>query len=270
MKTNYRHCIVSLIAILIMCSCKKDGEFLAKPVKAIKPFDIKGYAVGDSLEQYFDGMKIRDYYGRISLGAAVPQLAFENEVTVMQLKKKSTGEVVYEQKFNVKDAKNEVPSFYFDGNKFTNSYQYPQAQGTDYLINFYLDGPKEMAPVDIQIEVLEYYIDNNNNTVIVQTTSFPLVSNLTMGKWTEYLNIQAPPEMTPTQSGTDFYPVVTIKDSKTKKYLVNDDVISSALQIEVPDQWTSQGKTQSIHIQGMIGDNKALYFEVNDLVKFFQ
>lgn len=269
MKLNHIYAILSIFAVLILGSCKKEGEFLTKPVKAIKPYEITGYAIGDVLEQYFDGVKVRDYYGRVTSGSVVPQIVFENDVTLMQFKKKSNGQVVYEQKFDINDTKNEVPKFFFDGTKLSQSYPYPKAQGTDYLVNFFIDGPKDLPAVDIDMDVLEYYYDNNNNLVIVQTSTFPIASNVATGKWTEYLQIQVPPSLLPTQPGTEFYPIATIKNAKTKQYLINNDAISSALQIELPDQWTSQGKTQSIHIQGLIGDNKALYIELNDLVKLF-
>lgn len=269
MKINHKHYIITIIAVLFLGSCKKEGEFLTKPIKAIRPFDMTGYAIGDALELYFDDVKIRDYYGKISLGTVSPQLAFENDVTIMQLRKKSTGEVVYEQKFNIADAKNEVPKFYFNGTSIAKSYPYPKPQGKDYLVNFYFDGPKDLGPVDVQMEVLEYYYDNNNNLVVVNTTGFPIATGIAIGKWSEYLKIQPPPVMLPTQPGTDFYLLITLKSSKTKKYLLNGDVVENALQIELPDQWTSSGKTQSIHIQTKIADNKALYFELNDLVQMF-
>ena len=261
--------MIILICLLFFGSCKKEGEFLTRPIKAIKPFDMAGYAIGDALDLYFDGVKIRDYYGRISLGVVSPQLAFENDVTVMQLRKKSTGDIVYEQKFNINDAINEVPKFYFDGTKVSKNYQYPKPQGNEYLVNFYFDGPKDLVAIDIQMEVLEYYYDSNNNLVVVNTTAFPIAADVVIGKWTEYLTIQPPPNMVPTQPGTDFYPVVTIKSTKTKKYLLNGGAVENAVQIELPDQWTSSGKTQSVHIQTKIGDNKALYLELNDLVQLF-
>lgn len=268
MKLNNIHYILSIFAVLILGSCKKEGEFLTKSVKAIKPYDITGYAIGDVLEQYFDGIKVRDYYGRVTSASVVPQIVFENDVTVMQFKKKSNGQVVYEQKFNIKDAKNEVPKFYFDGNKITNTYAYPRAQGTDYLMNFFIDGPKEIGAVDIQIDVIEYYYASNNDLVIVNTTSFPITNNLALGKWSEYYKVLPPPTLTPTQSGTEFYPLITIKNSKTKQYLVGKTAAEGTFQAEIPDQWTSQGKTQSIHIEGITEDN-IFYLRANDLVQMF-
>lgn len=268
MKINHIHYILSVFAMLILGSCKKEGEFLTKSVKALKPFDITGYAIGDVLEQYFDGVKVREYYGRVGMPSIVPELVFDSDVTVMQLKKKSTGEVVYEQQFNINDAKNEVPKFYFDGNKISNTYSYPKAQGKDYLMNFFVDGPQDMGPVDIQMDVIEYYYDSNNQVVIVNTTSIPIANNLALGKWSEYFTVAPPPTLTPTQSGTDFYPFLTIKNAKTKQYLVGKTAMEGTFQAEIPDQWTSQGKTQSIHIQG-ITENKIFYLKMNDLVQMF-
>lgn len=269
MKTNHIPYILCIFALLLLGGCKKEGEFLTKPIKAIKPYDIRGYAVGDVLEQYFDGVKIRDYYGRITTGSVVPQITFESDVTVMQLKKKSTGEVVYEQKFNINDAKNEVPRFYFDGSKIANTYQYPVAQGSEYLANFYFDAPKGTPPVDINIEVLEYYMDANNKVIVVHSTNFPIAVNLEMGKWSEYLKIAPPSQVNPTQSGTDLYPIVSIRDAKTKKYLMGGEFDINTINMEIPDQWTSQGKVQSIHIYKKV-EGGVSYLEVNDLIQFFQ
>lgn len=268
MKTYSIHYIIILFSLLLF-SCKKDGEFAIKPIKAVKPFDMSGYVIADTLEQYFDGVKVRDLYGRISLGYVIPQLAFENDFTLMQLKKKSTGGVIYEQKFNITDDKNVIPKFYFDGTKVSSSYQYPKPQGSQYLVNFYFDAPRGTPPVEISLDVLEYYMDNDNKLIVVKTTSFPITTNLQTGNWTNYLTIEPPAEVVPTQEGTEIYPVVTVKDAKTKKYLINDDVLASLIQVEIPDQWTSQGKTQSIHVVAKIGTTGALYLGVNDLVQFF-
>nr|WP_121271462.1 hypothetical protein [Pedobacter schmidteae] len=267
MKINHINFIIVACAILF-AGCKKEGEFVLKPVKALKPFDIKGYVVADTLEQYFDGVKVRDLYGKVSLAYVTPQIAFQNDVAVMQLKKKSTKEVVYEQKFSIADAKNEVANFYFDGTKVSKSYQYPKPEGSDYMVNFYFDGPKGMPSVDIGIDVLEYYMDANNKVIVVHSTSFPIAENLQRGKWSEYLKISPPPPVIPTQSGTDLYPVVTIRDAKTKKYLIGNNFETSTIQMEIPDQWTSQGKVQSIHIQQK-GAEKNVFMEINDLVQLF-
>ncbi|WP_442588455.1 hypothetical protein ACSBL2_20655 [Pedobacter sp. AW31-3R] len=269
MKTYSIYYIIILFSLLLLGSCKKDGEFVLKPIKAVKPFEMSGYVVADTLEQYFDGVKVRDLYGRVSLGYVTPQLAFENDIIVMQLKKKSTGGIIYEQKFNINDDNNVIPKFYFDGTQVTSSYQYPKPQGREYLVNFYLDAPKGTPPIDISLEVLEYYMDNDNKIIVVNTTSFPITTNLQIGKWTNYLTIEPPTEVVPTQEGTEIYPVVAIKDAKTKKYLINGDVVESSIQVEIPDQWTSQGKTQSIHLVAKVGPTGSLYFRVNDLVQFF-
>lgn len=267
MKIYKIHYLLVLCSLLLLTSCEKDGEIVIKNIKALKPFELRGYVVGDTLEQYFDGNKIRDYYGKATLGTVRPELAFTNDEILMQFKNKRTKELVYEQKFSIKDADNVVPKFFYDGSKFANKYEYPTAQGTDYLVNFYLDAPKGLEAVDIATDVLEYYIDVNNQLVIVNVTSFPIATDVKPGKWTPYYTLKPPPTLNPTQAGTDFYPIISLKNAKTKKYVINDNAFDSSIQMEIPDQWTSQGKTQSMHIIGRINAT-AYYFEVNDLVQY--
>lgn len=267
MKIYKTHYLLALCSLLILSSCEKEGEIVVKNVKALKPFDMRGYVVGDTLEQYFDGNKVRDCYGKVTLGYAKPELAFTNDEMLMQFKNKRTKELVYEQKFSIKDADNVVPKFFYNGVKFSDKYEYPIAQGSDYLVNFYLDVPKGLEAIDITTDVLEYYIDAKNQTVIVNVTSFPIATEVKPGKWTSYYTLTPPPTLNPTQAGTEFYPVISLKNSKTKKYLNDDDVFGSSIQMEIPDQWTSQGKTQSMHITGRI-NSKVYSFEVNDLVQY--
>jgi hypothetical protein len=261
--------ILVIIGLLLCSACEKEGKIALKPIKALKPYEIKGYVIGDTLEQYFDGLKIRDYYGKVSLGVVAPLMAFENDITVMQLKKKSTGQIVYEQKFQISNTQNIVPNFYFDGTNFKSQYNYPDPQGNEYIANFYLDAPKDAAAADINIDVLEYYFDLNNQLVVVNTTSIPVGSNIKPGVWTAYLQLQVPPILVPTQSGTEFYPIVTIRNSNTKAYYINNNRDDSTLQIEIPDQWTSTGKVQSIHLAKKIAVTKIIYLELNDLVQLF-
>ncbi|TKC08086.1 hypothetical protein FA048_13070 [Pedobacter polaris] len=268
MKIYKIHYLLVLCSLLLLASCEKEGEIVVKNVKALKPFDMRGYVVGDTLEQYFDGNKIRDCYGKVTLGYAKPELAFTNDELLMQFKNKRTKELVYEQKFSIKDADNVVPKFFYDGVKLSDKYEYPTAQGNDYLVNFYFDAPKGLEAIDIATDILEYYFDANNQLVIVNVTSLPIATGVKPGKWTPYYTLKPPPTLNPTQAGTDFYPVISLKNSKTKKYVINNNAYESAIQMEIPDQWTSQGKTQSMHIQGKINSLKAYYFEVNDLVQY--
>ncbi|WP_316845907.1 hypothetical protein [Pedobacter psychrodurus] len=261
--------IIAFVSILIFSACEKEGKVLLPKIKALKPFEMRGYVLGDTLEQYFDGIKVRDYYGGVTLGTVAPSIAFENDVTTMEFRKKSTGQKLYEQTFKITDSINVVPKFYFDGNTLSPRYNYPTPQGQDYLINFYYDAPKGSVGIDLSIDVLEYYYDANNNLVVVQTTSFPLTSNIGIGKWTDFIKITPPPSIVPSQPGTDLYPIVTMRNSKTKEYLIGNDRDRSTLQIEIPDQFTSSGKVQSMHLVNKT-ENKINYMQVNDLVQFFR
>ncbi|MBE9598474.1 hypothetical protein [Pedobacter sp. MC2016-24] len=268
MKTIKITYILAFVSILIFSACEKEGTVLLPKIKALKPFEMSGYVLGDTIEQYFDGVKVRDYYGWVTLGSVAPSIAFENEVTTMEFRKKSTGQKIYEQKFKITDENNVVPKFYFDGTTLSPRYDYPVAQGKDYLINFYYDAPKGSAGIDLSIDVLEYYYDVDNNLVVVKTTSFPLASNIEIGKWTDFIKITPPAPVALTQPGTDLYPVVTMRNSKTKEYLIANDRDRSTLQIEIPDEFTSSGKVQSIHLANKT-ENKINYMQVNNLVQFF-
>lgn len=242
--------LAAILPVLLFSACQKDGEHIMPAIKAInKNFDISGFVLGDTIEQYFDGVKIREYYGQVRVIYSQNQLAFVTDEINMELKSKSTGKTLYRQKFNISDEKNIVPKFYFDGLKFSDRYTYPDAVGNEYKINFYLAIPKNSPKADANMEVLEYYFDDTkpDPIVVVNTTVIPIAANIQPGKWTDYVKIPPVPQLNPTQSGTDFYPIVVLRDSKTKEYLIGKNRDQSTLQVELPDQWTSTGKVQSIY-----------------------
>jgi hypothetical protein len=265
--------IIYLAAILFLfSSCKKDGVPVLSKIKAInKEFSISGFVLGDTVEQYFDGVKMREYYSLVRMSTTHQnQLAFEKDEINMELKRKSTGEVLYRQTFNINDKQNIVPSFYFDGFKFNKGYTYPDPQGDDYTANFFVDNKGGSAPVDINIEVLEYYYDTTkpDPIIVVNTTAIPIAENVKPGEWTPYVKIQIP-TVTPQQSGTELYPIVVVRDSKTKDYYVNKNRDQSTINMEVPSFGVSPGKVQSIYLNKITASDKKFFLQFYDLVQLF-
>ncbi|RZM07807.1 MAG: hypothetical protein EOO88_51170 [Pedobacter sp.] len=235
-----------------------------------KAYEISGFVLGDTLEQYFDGVKIREYYGQVRTTGWLGQLAFERDVINMELKKKSSGETVYKQSFSIKDETNIVPKFYFDGQKIANSYSYPSPEGADYSVNFYLDNAGGPGLVDINIGVLEYYYDSSKQDplVVVNTTSFPIAQNVKPGAWTPYFKIPIPMVM-PQQSGTELYPIVVVRDAKTKEYYVNNLRDASMISMELPYDGVAQGKVQSMFLAKKIAYAKVYFLETFELTQLF-
>ncbi|ALL04802.1 hypothetical protein AQ505_04470 [Pedobacter sp. PACM 27299] len=270
---NNKFKIIYLAAILplfLFSACEKDGTNVMPIIKGInKKFDISAFVLGDTIEQYFDGVKMREYYGRVSTLGSFSQLAFEKDEINMELKRKSTAEVIYKQTFHISDKDNIVPKFYFDGKKISNQYIYPDPEGDDYTVNFYLSPSNGTKPADINIDVLEYYEDSTRpgGIYVVNTTSFTIAENVQVGTWSPYYKIPVP-VVTPTRTDTDLYPIVVIRDAKTKDYYMNDRD-GSTLAVELPYDGSSPGKVQSCFLAKKRSIDKKFYMEFYDLVQLF-
>lgn len=264
--------IIYLAALVLLFSaCEKDGIPVFPEIKAInKEFSIKGFVLGDTVEQYFDGVKLREYYGRVRVTGTQTQLAFTRDEINMELKRKSTGETIYQQKFKINDKQNIVPAFYFDGLKFSKGYTYPEPQGDEYTTNFYLEPTGGATPANINIEVLEYYYDDTKPDpfIVINTTIIPIAENVQPGKWTPYLKVQVP-MVNPQQSGTELYPIVVIRDAKTKDYYINKKRDDSIINLEIPYDGVSPGKVQSFYFNRKAAGGGKTYGEFYDLVQLF-
>nr|WP_068892837.1 hypothetical protein [Pedobacter panaciterrae] len=260
-----------VVIVFLFSACEKDGDPVFLKIKTInKEFNISGFVLGDTLEQYFDGVKMRDYYGEVRTVSFQNQLAFEKDEINMELRRKSNGETIYQQKFNINDKENVVPRFYFDGLKFNKGYTYPDPQGDEYTANFYVDPSGGSSAVDINIDVLEYYYDATkaDPIVVVNTTTIPIAQNVQPGKWTPYLKVQIP-VATPQQSGTELYPIVVVRDSKTKAYYVNNNRDYSTVTMELPYDGVSSGKVQSMYLNKIPGEGKNFFLLFHDLIQLF-
>ena len=263
--------LAAILPIFLLSACEKDGTHISPTLKAInKNFNISGFVMGDTIEQYFDNVKIREYYGQVRTVRTENQLAFVTDEVNMELKRKSTGETVYRQKFKIDDKENIVPNFYFDGLKFNNGYSYPDAHGDEYTANFYVDKKGGTNPVDINIDVLEYYYDSTKQDplIVVNTTTIPIAENVKPGEWTPYLQIPIP-MVTPQQSGTELYPIVVVRDSKTKDYYIDKNRDRSVVNMQIPYDGISPGKVQSVYLNRKPADGKNFYLEFFDLVQMF-
>ncbi|MNJ99030.1 hypothetical protein D3C87_168020 [compost metagenome] len=264
--------LVAILPIFLFSACEKDGDNIIPKIKALnKEFSISGFVLGDTVEQYFDGVKMREYYGQVRLSTAFQnQLAFVKDEINMELKRKSTGETIYRQSFNINDKSNVVPKFYFDGKQFSKSYTYPNPEGDEYIANFYVEPSGGSTYVDINIDVLEYYYDSTkaDPLVVVNTTTIPIAANVKPGEWTSYLKVQVP-MVSPQQSGTELYPIVVVRDAKTKDYYVNKNRDESTINMEVPYDGVSPGKVQSVFLNRKTGEANKLFLEVFDLVQLF-
>lgn len=263
--------LAAILPILLLSACEKNGEHIMPTIKAInKDFNVTGFVLGDTIEQYFDGVKMREYYGQVRTVRTENQLAFVRDEINMELKRKSTGETIYRQSFHINDKQNIVPKFYFDGKQFSKSYTYPNPEGDEYIANFYVEPSGGATYVDINIDVLEYYYDPTkaDPIVVVNTTTIPIAANVKPGEWTSYLRVPVP-MVTPQQSGTELYPIVVVRDAKTKDYYVNKNRDESTINMEVPYDGVSPGKVQSMYLSRKPGEVNKLFLEVFDLVQLF-
>jgi hypothetical protein len=265
--------LIAILPVLLFSACEKDGTHIMPTLKAInKNLDIRGFVLGDTLEQYFDGVKVRDYYGQVRTTGSMNQLAFVRDEINMELRKKSTGETIYRQKFNINDKESIVPNFYFDGAKLSNQYAYPSPEGNAYTINFYMDPSYAATPFTVNIEVLEYLYDSTkpDPIIVVSTKVIPLMENIQPGSWSAYKEIKVPVFQDQTQSGTDFYPIVVVRDAKTKEYYVNKNRDQSTISsIELPYDGVSPGKVQSMYLNRRPASAKIFYLESYELVQLF-
>ncbi len=238
-----------IFLVVLFCSCKKESDILVKTPKKIRPFEFNGYVISEPLEQYFDGVKVRDLYGKIQLQyPAESSLAFMNDQTEMELKRKGTGEVVYKQTFKASDENSKVPLFYFDG-KWKNRFEYPDVTGTDFLVNFYFDAPDDSAAADVYMTVVEYWLDwddTNNPQKILKLHDIPLAQNVKKG-WTTFRKLDKLPDLPKIRPESEFWPQATIKKAGTNEYYVRNDLNYSGFNLQVPQGWESQGMVQSIY-----------------------
>lgn len=236
--------------LLLLTACEKEGELIVSPIKEFKPYTMDGFAVGGPLEQYFDGVKVRELYGRATLPNGTNKIGFEKEEIMMELRSKSTGKTVYQQKFSISNDTSKVPKFYFDGTKMHDTYTYPTPQGKEYLANFYFDFPKDSGAVDIVIEMIEYYLDWNldDPMVAIDTTAIPVATNIQPGKWTDYIELKEMPVLPKHHPDAEFYPYICVKKAGKSTYVTSDKLEENSFKLEFPAARTTEGKVQSIFI----------------------
>jgi hypothetical protein len=257
--------MIPLLAVLLT-ACEKEGK-LPDPVKEKRAFNMDGFSVAP-LDQYFDGVKVRELYAGLS---RTSELAFSKDEIVMELKRKGDGKTVYQQKFNSSDATNEIPKFYFDGNQVLPRFEHPAPVGDAYTASFYFDFPKDLGAVDIGAEMVEYYFDWNleNPLVYLDTTYITLVTNIQPGKWSDYVTLHALPELQPTTPDSYFQTSVYVKKAGKDEPYSSKVVSENLFTLQLPDQYTTEGKVQSIFLGWKpLGPRVSLEPQV-DLVRIF-
>ncbi len=275
MKKNLNIPYLSLLFVLLLISaCDKNGEFVVKPTKAFKPLVIgTGYILGDTLDLYIDAELVRSYYGNIGSDYSIEQIAFEADQTTMEFKRKRTGETVYRKTFNLSDATNAIPKLYFDGSKVVSAYTYPAPVGAAYTANFYFDFPKGSPPVDVMLEILEYYQDKSSGktvNVVLGVTSIPLATNLAIGQWSAYVQLPVVPVLVKNNPQSRFITYASVKKLGGTEYYLdnsNPDILlklpKNSFKLQFPTASTSQGKVQSFHFA------KTGFTTATDLVPIF-
>lgn len=246
-RSLYSITFFALLGILVFSGCSDDDEFLIKQANVYKPFTMNGFVVGGTLEQYFNGVKSRDLYQRISMPN---QLGFVTDQMHMELRDPLTKEVVYEQTFNINDEANEVPHFYFDGKTFQQGYDYPEPVGAEFKANFFFDFPAEIGNVDVVAEVFEYYWDwdnMENPQVLLDTIYVTLAANIPTGKWSEYVTIEQL-SLTKSREDSEFWPQICLRKAGKSEFIFGNTSGQSTFNLQIPNEWTSQGVTQSMYV----------------------
>jgi hypothetical protein len=218
---------------------------------------MTGFAV-ESIDQYFDGVKVKELHGAINESK---EMAFMHEETVMELRHKTTGEVLYTQKFNIKEAENKVPRFYFDGSKVKPKYEYPAPQGAEYTANFFFDFPQEMGAADVLVVFVEYYEDPSvdGGYAVAGVTNIPIATNVQTGKWSDYIKLPTNPDFPPpTRPNSYFQPFICVKKTGSDLYFTHNQDTSplqaynkadvNSFPLELPYPGVAEGKVQSYYI----------------------
>lgn len=262
--------MLAITLLWTVVACENDGDRIVKTVSEIKAFDMDGFIVGDTLEQYFDGKKVREIYGRAKLNAQ--EIAFDKDEVVMELRAQSTGETVYTQTFNIRDSINAIPKFYFDGKTLFDAYPRPTPAEGEYLVNFYFDFPESEGPVDVVAEMIEYYWnwELTNPMVIIDTIPITLFSNVQTCKWSEFTTLNPLPAMTPSRPDAEFWPAISLrKTGQTAGFYTSKDMAENGIQLELREAWMTQGKVQSIYIGWLPAGEKIALYPQQNLIDMF-
>ncbi|TDQ08262.1 hypothetical protein [Pedobacter metabolipauper] len=240
--------IVTGIIILLMSACKKEGELVIKPIRSAQTLNFRGFVLGDTLEQYFDGRKLREFYATSFYNG---RIVFDKEGPVlMELKRKGDNKVLYSKNIEQDAAATDKPvSFYYDGVEVKEKYSYPEAIPGIEQIAFYFDFPSDM-PADI------VYGDASGDVNSVQY----LARNVQPKQWVDFLKI-------PPLDGQELY-VFLLKAGK-KEFLIDNNFELSYLQANLPlkDGYPGGG-VQSLYFR-YVDNNGTKGFQTENLVNIF-
>lgn len=250
MKKKYNVLIVLMLMLaFVVQSCEKEGQLVVVPISKLSPIEFSGFVLVDTLEQYFDGKKMREFH---DWARFTGNIAFEGEAPVkMELRKKSTGETVFSQTID-RDAPAKPITFFYDGKKVSEKYEYPDPIDEIEQIAFYFDFPADSL-VDIA------YGDGSD----INSVEY-LAKNVKPGQWTEHIKI-------PPLEGEMY--ILFLRAGK-KEWLMDNDINFSIVSagLTLPNKYGYLGGgVQSWYLgrKKDIGLNKDVLYPQINLVQIF-
>lgn len=242
-----QHILVSALMAMCLSACEKEGEQIIKPILKTQPFDIVGFALVDTIEQYFDGRKVREFTGRANFSG---KIVFEKEAPIlMELKKKGDSKVLFQKTITPGMTNPGKITFYYEGKDIKEKYSYPTPIADIEQVAFYFDG------ITVPIDVV--YSDASGDVNAVQY----LARNVQPGKWTNFL--QVPPL---NGNGQDLY-IFLLKAGK-KEWLVKNNFELSYIQVNLPiiGGWYQGGGVQAMYVPF---NKKGEMIQTHDLVQLY-
>ncbi|WP_256011488.1 hypothetical protein [Desertivirga xinjiangensis] len=250
MKTQFF--VLGIIISICIAACKESGDLVVKPVRATKTIEFRGFALGDTIEQYFDGKKVREFHGRVTYSG---RMIFDKEgPVIMDLKKKGDSKVLYSKVFE-QDTTKTIPPFtiWYDGVKVSETYNYPEPRPGIEQIAFYFDFPANM-PVDI------VYGDASGDVNGMQY----LARNVQPKQWVDFMEIEP-------LDGTELY--VFLLKAGTKEFLIQNRFELSYIQAQLPTTggWYQGGDVQSLFARYVpASDQQEEQIAVENLIDTFR
>jgi hypothetical protein len=97
-----------------------------------------------------------------------------------------------------------------------------------------------------------------------------LASNVPTGKWSDYITLNPIPTLVKSRDDSEFWSVVCVKKAGKPDYVVGDNNERNIFGLELPQSWTTEGKTQSVYVGLKEQDNVISVGPYYDLVQVFQ
>jgi hypothetical protein len=242
--------ILAVLMTLLMNACKKEGQLIIKPIKAGQPINITGFAIGDTIEQYYDGRKVREFIGRTTYTG---RIAFDSDAPVlMELKKKGDPHVLFSKSIALDSVEALKPiTFYYDGIKVTERYSYPDAIVGVEQVALYLD-----LPADMVVDIAYGNASGDVNSLQYFKQGVPA------RKWVDFMQISP-------IDGADVY-LFLLKSGK-KEFLIENDFFKSYLPVNLPTTLGGYqgGGVQSFYILHQLDPEGKPTLIAQDMISLF-